>query len=110
MAIVKASYLSAFAIASFILELTSKEFEILKLLLQNEGKVCTKEQILETDSDEKIMIFTENPVLMNLGAQINRLLIERQKIKANFKKEQISSKKMLANIFHDIKTPFYCLM
>ena len=27
------------------LELTSKEFEILKLLLQNEGKVYTKEQI-----------------------------------------------------------------
>ena len=46
------------------------------------------EEILETDSDKKIMIFTENPVLMNLGAQINCLLIERQKIKfqkgANF--------------------------
>ena len=27
------------------------------------------EEILETDSDEKIMIFTENPVLMDLGSQ-----------------------------------------
>lgn len=68
------------------------------------------EEILETDSDEKIMIFTENPVLMNLGAQINCLLIERQKIKANFKKEQISSKKMLANISHDIKTPLTVIL
>lgn len=68
------------------------------------------EEILETDSDEKIMIFTENPVLMNLGAQINCLLIERQKIKANFKKEQISSKKTLANISHDIKTPLTVIL
>ncbi len=68
------------------------------------------EEILETDSDEKIMIFTENPVLMNLGAQINCLLIERQKVKANFKKEQISSKKMLANISHDIKTPLTVIL
>lgn len=31
------------------------------------------------------------------GAQINRLLIERRKIKANFKKEQISSKSLAEN-------------
>ena len=63
------------------------------------------EEISETDSDEKIMIFTDDPVLMGLGGQINRLLIERQKIKASFKRKEISSKKMLANISHDIKTP-----
>ena len=48
------------------------------------------EEIFETGSDEKIMVFTDNPVLMDLGAQINRLLIERQKINANFKREQIA--------------------
>lgn len=63
------------------------------------------EEISETDSDEKIMIFTDDPVLMGLGGQINHLLIERQKIKAAFKRKEISSKKMLANISHDIKTP-----
>lgn len=63
------------------------------------------EEISETDSDEKIMIFTDDPVLMGLGGQINRLLLERQKIKAAFKRKEISSKKMLANISHDIKTP-----
>lgn len=63
------------------------------------------EEISETDSDEKIMIFTDDPVLMGLGGQINRLLLERQKIKASFKRKEISSKKMLANISHDIKTP-----
>ena len=68
------------------------------------------EEIFETGSDEKIMVFTDNPVLMDLGAQINRLLIERQKINANFKREQISSRKMLANISHDIKTPLTVIL
>lgn len=68
------------------------------------------EEISETGSDEKIMVFTDNPVLMELGAQINRLLTERQKMKADFKREEISSKKMLANISHDIKTPLTVIL
>jgi len=68
------------------------------------------EEISETGSDEKVMVFTDNPVLMELGGQINRLLIERQKIKADFKREEISSKKMLANISHDIKTPLTVIL
>lgn len=68
------------------------------------------EEILETGSDEKVMVFTDNPVLMELGGQINRLLIERQRIRADFKREEISSKKMLANISHDIKTPLTVIL
>lgn len=68
------------------------------------------EEILETGNDEKVMVFTDNPVLMELAGQINRLLIDRQKIKADFKREQIASKKMLANISHDIKTPLTVIL
>ena len=68
------------------------------------------EEISETGSDEKVMIFTDNPVLMELGAQINRLLTDRQKIKADFRREQLSSKKMLSNISHDIKTPLTVIL
>ena len=68
------------------------------------------EEISETGSDEKVMVFTDNPVLMELGGQINRLLIERQKIEADFKREEIASKKMLANISHDIKTPLTVIL
>ena len=68
------------------------------------------EEILETGSDEKVMVFTDNPVLMELGGQINSLLIDRQKIRADFKREEISSKKMLANISHDIKTPLTVIL
>lgn len=67
-------------------------------------------EILETDSDEKVMVFTDNKVLMELGAQINRLLIDRQKIKVDFKKEELSSKKMLSNISHDMKTPLTVIL
>lgn len=68
------------------------------------------EEIAETDSDEKVMIFTNNPALMELGEQINRLLVDRQRIKADFKREEISSKKMLSNISHDIKTPLTVIL
>ncbi len=68
------------------------------------------EEILETDSDEKVMVFTDNPVLMELGAQINCMLVERQRIKAEFNREKISSKKMLSNISHDIKTPLTVIL
>lgn len=68
------------------------------------------EEIIETDSDEKVMIFTDNPVLMELGAQINRLLIARQKVRVDFKREEIASKKMLSNISHDIKTPLTVIL
>lgn len=68
------------------------------------------EEISQTDSDEKVMVFTDNPALMELGAQMNRLLAERQKIRADFKREQISSKKMLSNISHDIKTPLTVIL
>lgn len=67
-------------------------------------------EISETDSDERIMIFTDNPALMELGAQINRLLDERRKIKADFKRAEISSRKMLSNISHDIKTPLTVIL
>lgn len=66
--------------------------------------------ILDYDTDEKVMVFTDNKTLMDLSGQINRLIIERQKIKVNYKKQEISSKKMLSNISHDIKTPLTVIL
>jgi len=66
--------------------------------------------ILEHDSDEKIMVFTDNKALMDLTGQINRLLLNRQKIKADYRKQELLSKKMLANISHDIKTPLTVIL
>lgn len=68
------------------------------------------EEILDTDSDEKVMVFTNDKILMNLAAQINRMLENRQKIKVDFRRSQLSSKKMLSNISHDIKTPMTVIL
>ena len=68
------------------------------------------EEISESDSDEKVMVFTDEPVLMELTGEINRLLLDRQKVKAEFRRGEIASKKMLANISHDIKTPLTVIL
>lgn len=39
------------------------------------------EEIQDTDSDENVMVFTDNKVLMDLVAQINRLLENQRKVK-----------------------------
>lgn len=56
------------------------------------------------------MVFTEEPALMELEGGINRLLIDRQRAKADFKRSEIASKKMLANISHDVKTPLTVIL
>ncbi|MDE6917023.1 MAG: sensor histidine kinase [Lachnospiraceae bacterium] len=66
--------------------------------------------ILEQDTDEQVMVFTDNKVLMELCGQINLLLLDRQKMKADFRKQEIASKKMLSNISHDIKTPLTVIL
>ncbi|SHK97058.1 sensor histidine kinase [Hespellia stercorisuis] len=67
-------------------------------------------EITDTDSDERVMIFTENQELMELAAQINRLLEHHLKVKAKYRCSEIASKKMLSNISHDIKTPMTVIL
>lgn len=61
--------------------------------------------IMDTDSDERVMLFTENKDLMELAAQINRLLEKHLKVKADYRHSEMASKRMLSNISHDMKTP-----
>ncbi len=68
------------------------------------------EEIQDTGSGENVMVFTDNKVLMDLAAQINRLLENQRKIRADFHRSEISSKKMLSNISHDIKTPMTVIL
>ncbi len=68
------------------------------------------EEIQDTDSDENVMVFTDNKVLMDLVAQIDRLLENQRKVKVDYRRSEISSKKMLSNISHDIKTPMTVIL
>lgn len=67
-------------------------------------------EIIDTDSDERIMVFTENKELIELAAQINHLLENHLKVKVDYRRSEIASKKMLANISHDIKTPMTVIL
>ena len=62
-------------------------------------------EITGLNSDEWIMVFTENKELMELASQINRLLENHLRVKSDYRRSEIASQKMLANISHDIKTP-----
>ena len=67
-------------------------------------------EILDTDSQERILIFTENKELQELTAQLNDLLEHHAKAKANYRRMEQTSKKMLSNISHDIKTPMTVIL
>lgn len=61
--------------------------------------------ILDEGRNERVMVFTDNKELKELAAQINRLLDEKAKTEAVFRRSEIASRKMLSNISHDLKTP-----
>lgn len=44
------------------------------------------EEILDRDSGENVMVFTDNHVLMDLAAQINRMLENRRKIRVDYRR------------------------
>ncbi len=67
-------------------------------------------EITDTDSSERVMVFTDDKGLMELAAQINRLLENHLKVKADYCRSEIASKKMLSNISHDIKTPMTVIL
>lgn len=66
--------------------------------------------ITDTDSDERIMVFTDNKELMELASQINRVLENHLKVKADYRRSKIASQKMLSNVSHDIKTPMTVIL
>ncbi len=47
---------------------------------------------------------------MELVAQINRLLENHKKVKADYRRSEIASQKMLSNISYDIKTPMTVIL
>jgi len=63
------------------------------------------ERILDEDTDEKLMLFTEDKEIKHLLEQINRTLEDRQNANAGYRRSEFNTKRMLSNISHDLKTP-----
>jgi signal transduction histidine kinase len=63
------------------------------------------QRIIHEQTDEKLLLHTDREDMKQLLIQINRLLEHNQKIMASHNKTEISMRKMLSNISHDLKTP-----
>jgi len=61
--------------------------------------------IIKNNTSEKLLVFTEDEELINILIEINNILDHNQKILADYLKAEITMKKMLSNISHDLKTP-----
>lgn len=90
---------------------------IIYLLLQkNSVEKAIKEiaatiyHIVNFNTDEKIMFFSGNKYIIELMESINIILNDHQKAKADYKKSELSSKRMLSNISHDLKTPLTVIL
>ena len=47
-------------------------------------------ELLDTDSDEKVTVFTDNKALIELATQINRMLEDRQKVKVEYRRAEMT--------------------
>lgn len=62
-------------------------------------------QILKDKTEDKVLAFSDDNEIKELLIAVNKLLEFNQKSVAEYKKVEISMKKMLSNISHDLKTP-----
>ena len=71
---------------------------------------CELNRILTNETDEKMMIFTNEKKVATLIEQINWALESCQKTKTDYRKSELSTKRMLSNVSHDIKTPLTVML
>ncbi|MBJ8050920.1 HAMP domain-containing histidine kinase [Bacillus cereus] len=68
------------------------------------------EGIVKEQTGEKLLIMTDDKELQKLLVVINHLLDAKQKTNADHAKVEISMRKMLSNISHDLKTPLTVIL
>ncbi|MEG0440406.1 MAG: sensor histidine kinase [Solibacillus sp.] len=82
------------------------QYHVQKSKSQNLNYTYEKLQdIVEKQTGEKLLVFTDDAQLQKLLVAINLLLEAKQKTQADYSKVEISMRKMLANVSHDLKTP-----
>lgn len=105
-------------IYALLLIATSMQLVIIFCLLAQKHKTekalkeisATINHIVMYNTNEKVMSFSGNKYVIELMTNINIILNEHQKVKADYKRSELSSKKMLSNISHDLKTPLTVIL
>ena len=62
-------------------------------------------KIMKGNTNEKLLVDTDDKEIRKILVEINTLLDFNQKILADYRKKELSISKMLSNISHDLKTP-----
>lgn len=82
------------------------QYRIQKNKDKNLRYIYTKlEDILEKQTGEKLLVVTDDKELQKLLVAINHILVANQIKNAEHAKVEISMRKMLSNVSHDLKTP-----
>ena len=105
--IVFLSILTGFLLFIVVYQQLGQQAGMRRSLRDISGKL---QEIMETGSDERVYVFTEEKELQELAAQLNGLLERHLKVKADYRRSEIAFKKMLSNISHDIKTPMTVIL
>lgn len=66
--------------------------------------------IIDEETGERLLLYTDDKYIKSLLIQINRLLEHNQKTVANYNNIELSMRKMLSNISHDLKTPLTVIL
>lgn len=68
------------------------------------------EDIIKNQSRERILVMTEDKKLIPFLIEINKLLDYKEEVLAKYSKLEMSMRKMLSNISHDLKTPLTVIL
>jgi signal transduction histidine kinase len=68
------------------------------------------EKIVSEETGERLLLYTNYKYIKSLLIQINRLLDHNQKVIGNYNSIELSMRKMLSNISHDLKTPLTVIL
>lgn len=102
-------FLMVYFLLTIILILTGIIFYQYKAKINRNRQLSYIQQKLTTiitnNTRENLLVFTDDKQLISLLTSINGLLNANQKILADYITNQESTKKMISNISHDLKTP-----
>ncbi|WP_420976871.1 sensor histidine kinase [Bacillus vallismortis] len=67
-------------------------------------------KVINEETGERLLLYTDDKYIKSMLIQINRLLDHNQKIIGNYNSIELSMRKMLSNISHDLKTPLTVIL